>query len=214
MSPDLTHDLRRLVALAERDLRERSERDDLPWAVSLRQQHSDALSAGRTALSWSEWRDGEIAQGAVAWVLGTVFVRFCEDNDLIARRWIAGPAKGAVSRWTPRLRSTGPTRSQEPPTGCGTPSDTWRTFRPAAASSTGRTRWSGACPSATTPAATCSPTGARPARAASWRTNSPAPPSTPGSWATCTRTCRTWPRRSTPCCRRRCSSRSSSSTAP
>ena len=86
MSPDLTHDLRRLVALAERDLRERSERDDLPWAVALRQQHSDAFSAGRTALSWSEWRDGEVAQGAVAWVLGTVFVRFCEDNDFMARR--------------------------------------------------------------------------------------------------------------------------------
>ena len=114
MSPDLTHDLRRLVALAERDLRERSERDDLPWAVSLRQQHSDALSAGRTALSWSEWRDGEIAQAAVAWVLGTVFVRFCEDNDLIARRVDRRPGRPARdSPWTPRSPSTGPTHAED-----------------------------------------------------------------------------------------------------
>ena len=91
---ELTADLRGLLAIAEADLRERSERADLPWAAELREQYDAAFAAGRTALSWSQWRDGEVAQGAVAWVLGTVFVRFCEDNDLVAERWIAGPGQG------------------------------------------------------------------------------------------------------------------------
>ena len=94
MTAELTSDLRRLVTTAEGDLRERSERSDLAWARDLRAEYEAAFAAGRTALSWSEWRDGEIAQDAVAWVLATVFVRFCEDNDLIARRWIAGPGDG------------------------------------------------------------------------------------------------------------------------
>jgi hypothetical protein len=94
MTPDLTTDLRKQVTAAEADLRARSERTDLPWAVDLRAEYDAAFAAGRTGLSWSEWRDGEIAQGAVAWVLGSVFVRFCEDNDLVAGRWIAGRGEG------------------------------------------------------------------------------------------------------------------------
>ena len=94
MTSDLTAELRKQVTAAEADLRARSQRTDLPWAVGLRAEYDAAFAAGRTGLSWSEWRDGEIAQGAVAWVLGTVFVRFAEDNDLIARRWIAGPGEG------------------------------------------------------------------------------------------------------------------------
>ena len=38
-----------------------------------------------------EWRDGEVANAAVGWVLATVFVRFCEDNALIDGVWLAGP---------------------------------------------------------------------------------------------------------------------------
>ena len=94
MTPDLTAELRGLLATVTDDLRERSERDDVPWAVALRTEYHDARQAGRTAFTWSQWRDGEIDQGAVAWVLGTVFVRFCEDNDLVANRWIAGPSDG------------------------------------------------------------------------------------------------------------------------
>lgn len=94
MTPDLTADLRKQVTAAEADLRARSERADLPWAVGLRSEYDSAFAAGRTGLSWSEWRDGEIAQGAVAWVLGAVFVRFTEDNNLVAGRWIAGRGEG------------------------------------------------------------------------------------------------------------------------
>ena len=42
-------------------------------------------------MSLEEWRDGEITQAAVAWVLGCVFVRFLEDNGLIDQALISGP---------------------------------------------------------------------------------------------------------------------------
>lgn len=90
----LTDLLRPLVAAAEADLRERSDRADLDWAVGLRAEYETALSAGRTALTWTDWREGEITQGAVAWVLGTVFVRFGEDNDLVTPRWFTGGGDG------------------------------------------------------------------------------------------------------------------------
>ena len=45
----------------------------------------------RTAASWLQWRDDRITQAAVAWVLTTVFIRFCEDNGLLTPAWITGP---------------------------------------------------------------------------------------------------------------------------
>jgi len=54
-------------------------------------RYEAAKSAGRTALTFNQWRDGEITQAAVAWLLGCVFVRFLEDNGLIDEAWIAGP---------------------------------------------------------------------------------------------------------------------------
>src|SRR5699024_4681219 len=36
-------------------------------------------------------RKGQITQAAVAWVLSTVFVRFCEDNGLLEQPFITGP---------------------------------------------------------------------------------------------------------------------------
>ena len=50
------------------------------------------MARERTAMSWQEWRDDRVTQAAVAWVLTTVFVRFCEDNRLLTPVWIAGPA--------------------------------------------------------------------------------------------------------------------------
>lgn len=87
----LVKELQRELKAVEADLRGRSEEADLPWAQDLRAEYAAAFARGRTGLSWSEWRDGEVAQAAVAWVLGTVFVRFCEDNRLLDGVWIAGP---------------------------------------------------------------------------------------------------------------------------
>ncbi len=46
----------------------------------VRGQWSAAVAAGRTAHDVETWREGLLAQVAVSWVLGCVFIRFCEDN--------------------------------------------------------------------------------------------------------------------------------------
>ena len=58
-----------------------------PW----KQEYQRAFDKERTAASWAAWRDDRVTQVAVAWVLTTVFIRFCEDNALVGPVWIAGP---------------------------------------------------------------------------------------------------------------------------
>lgn len=60
-------------------------------AGRLRAEYDEARGLGRTAATWNAWLDERVTQVAVAWVLGTVFVRFCEDNRLIPEPYIAGP---------------------------------------------------------------------------------------------------------------------------
>src|SRR5690625_4754630 len=87
----LTADLKAQVLFLEDDLRERLAADadrEAKW----RAEHREAISAGRTATAWQAFRDDRITQVAVAWVLTTVFLRFCEDNGLVEPVWIAGPA--------------------------------------------------------------------------------------------------------------------------
>ncbi|MFH8927680.1 BREX-2 system adenine-specific DNA-methyltransferase PglX [Streptomyces pristinaespiralis] len=60
-------------------------------------EHEEAFRLGRTNDSWASWLygtpqvSGRVTQVAVAWVLGTVFVRFCEDNGLIPDPYLTGP---------------------------------------------------------------------------------------------------------------------------
>jgi hypothetical protein len=89
-TPALTTDLQRQVLLLEDDLRARvAANADLEgrW----KQEHQRARDKERTAASWVAWRDDRVTQAAVAWVLTSVFIRFCEDNALVAPVWIAGP---------------------------------------------------------------------------------------------------------------------------
>ncbi|MFJ8753535.1 BREX-2 system adenine-specific DNA-methyltransferase PglX [Streptomyces sp. NPDC102441] len=58
----------------------------------LRLEHENAVKAGRTTAAPTEWVGDRVNQAAVAWVLGTVFVRFCEDNGLLRDPFIAGSA--------------------------------------------------------------------------------------------------------------------------
>jgi hypothetical protein len=86
----LTIDLQRQVLSLESDLRARLQADaerEGQW----KQEHQRAMEKERTAASWVAWRDDRITQAAVAWVLTTVFIRFCEDNALVAPMWITGP---------------------------------------------------------------------------------------------------------------------------
>ncbi|SDQ14834.1 BREX-2 system adenine-specific DNA-methyltransferase PglX [Actinopolyspora saharensis] len=94
----LTGELRKQVTELEKDLRARVDGAEEfarqegvaeRWHV----EYEAALKAERTAASWQEWRDERVIQAAVAWVLLTVFARFCEDNELVSTVWIAGPSR-------------------------------------------------------------------------------------------------------------------------
>ncbi|MBU2668295.1 BREX-2 system adenine-specific DNA-methyltransferase PglX [Actinoplanes bogorensis] len=62
---------------------------------SLTAEYRSAIKAQRTAATFETWLEDVLDQAAVAWVLSCVFVRFCEDNDLVRRCWIGGPAHAA-----------------------------------------------------------------------------------------------------------------------
>ncbi|MFE4674492.1 BREX-2 system adenine-specific DNA-methyltransferase PglX [Streptomyces sp. NPDC056723] len=83
----LLTDLQQQVKAAETDL------DAQVKAVpevdeQLRGEYEQARKANRTAATWNAWLGERVTQVAVAWVLGTVFVRFSEDNGLIAEPYI------------------------------------------------------------------------------------------------------------------------------
>ena len=88
----LTEDLKKQVIALEDDLRRRVDEDP-----ALREEwhrtHRQATEKERTAWSWVQWRDDRVNQTAVAWVLMTVFIRFCEDNALVKPVWITGPGR-------------------------------------------------------------------------------------------------------------------------
>lgn len=89
-SATLVSALKTQVTTLENDLRQRVDevteiRDR--WQVEYRR----LFDGERTASSWTAWRDDRITQAAVAWVLMTVFIRFCEDNRLVRPVWIVGP---------------------------------------------------------------------------------------------------------------------------
>lgn len=89
---ELTKVLKRLVVALEDDLRARAD-VDVEVAATVSEEFERAVSAGRTALSELAWRDQLLTQVAVGWVLATVFVRFCEDNGLIADPLVSGPGE-------------------------------------------------------------------------------------------------------------------------
>ncbi|ORA76137.1 DNA methylase [Mycolicibacter kumamotonensis] len=92
---DLVAALRRQVLDLEADLRARvdgADHDARQVGVydAWRADYDAAVAAERSAASWQAWRDDRITQAAVAWVLVTVFARYCEDNKLVTPRWIGG----------------------------------------------------------------------------------------------------------------------------
>lgn len=87
---ELTPKLQKLVLRVEDDLRGRLD-VDRELKAKWQSEHADALRAERTSSAWVSWRDDRITQAAVGWILTTVFLRFCEDNALLSKVWIAGP---------------------------------------------------------------------------------------------------------------------------
>jgi hypothetical protein len=78
---------------------------DAKLLADLKREYAEAASAGRTASgSLDTWLEDQLDQAAVAWVLGCVFVRFCEDNGLVDGVWIGGPEKHATVEQAVRRR--------------------------------------------------------------------------------------------------------------
>lgn len=85
----LLTDLKKWVTRFEEDLRQQCQ--EVPELEGrLTGQYEEAKEAGRTAFSYEVWREGELTQSAVGWVLSCVFVRFLEDNDLLERTFLSG----------------------------------------------------------------------------------------------------------------------------
>ncbi|MBM0229480.1 BREX-2 system adenine-specific DNA-methyltransferase PglX, partial [Micromonospora sp. ATA51] len=91
----LLSDLQKQVKNLEKDLREQAESVE-EVRLRLRGEYDHAFKVGRTAATWAAWRDERVTQVAVASVLGTVFVRYCEDNGLLAEPYLAGPGDRLV----------------------------------------------------------------------------------------------------------------------
>ncbi|MCX4587026.1 BREX-2 system adenine-specific DNA-methyltransferase PglX [Streptomyces sp. NBC_01481] len=88
----LLKDLKKQVTALENDLRERSESVE-EFRTRLEVEYARARESKRTAATYGAWRDERVIQAAAAWVLGCVFVRFCEDNGLIEWPFLAGPGE-------------------------------------------------------------------------------------------------------------------------
>ncbi|MGW3800107.1 BREX-2 system adenine-specific DNA-methyltransferase PglX [Streptomyces clavifer] len=86
----LLNDLKQQVKAAETDLGQQVKAVT-EVGTRLRAEYDRARKLGRTAATWNSWLDERVTQVAVAWVLGTVFVRFCEDNQLIPEPYLTAP---------------------------------------------------------------------------------------------------------------------------
>jgi len=86
----LLADLQKLLKTLEADIRERLETQ--PERVAeLDAEWRAARDARRTAATQFEWREERTTQAGVHWILGTVFLRFLEDNGYLERPFLFGP---------------------------------------------------------------------------------------------------------------------------
>ena len=93
----LLKDLQALLKRVEADLLERS--GSMPVVTAwLEEEYGKAKKASRTGLSFEEWRSDQITHVGAAWVLNGVFVRFLEDNGLVAVPRISGAVGVALDR--------------------------------------------------------------------------------------------------------------------
>ena len=96
----LLADLKSQVRDLENDLRERFA-SNADYQARLSADWQAAREAGRTAEPLAIWAEAQFTQSAVTWVLACVFIRFCEDNDLLDAPLIAGTdpqGRSAVAR--------------------------------------------------------------------------------------------------------------------
>ena len=87
---NLLKDLKILLRKLEDDIRQRCDETN-SLNQTLLTEHENAINAKRTANTFSTWRDEQITQASVAWILSCVFIRFIEDNDLLDDLLLSGP---------------------------------------------------------------------------------------------------------------------------
>ncbi|HEY1068989.1 MAG TPA: BREX-2 system adenine-specific DNA-methyltransferase PglX [Thermomonas sp.] len=86
----LLTDLQAQQKKLENDLRQQAEA--LPeLKARLEAEYKAARDAGRTADTFNIWREHQVTQSAVAWVLACTFVRFAEDTGLLPTPRLSGP---------------------------------------------------------------------------------------------------------------------------
>ncbi|MDR3405901.1 MAG: BREX-2 system adenine-specific DNA-methyltransferase PglX [Chthoniobacter sp.] len=96
-SKALLTDLQREVIKLHTDLRARCDAEPAVDAA-LKAQYDAARAGQRTALTYKAWREEELTNVAVAWVLACVFIRFLEDNGLVETLNLAGPDAAGIGR--------------------------------------------------------------------------------------------------------------------
>ncbi|WP_423302264.1 BREX-2 system adenine-specific DNA-methyltransferase PglX [Pseudomonas aeruginosa] len=94
---DLLKNLQSLLPHIEKDILAYSESNS-ELSEHLQSEYRAAVEAERTAEHFVSWREAQITQAAVAWVLTCVFVRFLEDNGLLNEPVLAGPVSDAQGR--------------------------------------------------------------------------------------------------------------------
>lgn len=94
---NLLKSLQALLPHIERDILAYSEAN-AELNEHLQSEYRAAVEAERTAEHFVSWREAQITQAAVAWVLTCVFVRFLEDNGLLTEPVLAGPVMDAQGR--------------------------------------------------------------------------------------------------------------------
>ncbi|UTX28289.1 BREX-2 system adenine-specific DNA-methyltransferase PglX [Pseudomonas aeruginosa] len=94
---DLLKNLQSLLPHVEKDILAYSE-SNAELSEHLQSEYRAAVEAERTAEHFVSWREAQITQAAVAWVLTCVFVRFLEDNGLLNEPVLAGPVSDAQGR--------------------------------------------------------------------------------------------------------------------
>jgi hypothetical protein len=96
-APRLLADLTRQLKRLESDLLQRIE-EVQELKTSLQAEWQAARDANRNAETFETWVDQVITQAGVHWLLSCVFLRFIEDNELVARPWLGGtPASGRLA---------------------------------------------------------------------------------------------------------------------
>lgn len=94
---DLLKNLQSLLPHIEKDILAYSE-SNAELSEHLQSEYRAAVEAERTAEHFVSWRQAQITQAAVAWVLTCVFVRFLEDNGLLTEPVLAGPVRDSQGR--------------------------------------------------------------------------------------------------------------------